>query len=215
MRHQGRISEWRDGQGFGFITPDAGGERVFVHVKAFSGRAARPVGGEPVSYRLTTDAKGRPRALDARFAAASGGPVEAEQRAGRRSFQRTGPRAGIGMWRLSAGVSVAALGYVLLVWARHDWLLLAYAAMSALAFVLYAIDKSAARAGRWRVQESTLHSAALLGGWPGALMAQRLLRHKSRKPSFQIVFWLTVTGNLAALWWLSTAAGEALFGSLR
>ncbi|MDZ4348552.1 MAG: DUF1294 domain-containing protein [Xanthomonadaceae bacterium] len=211
MRAQGRISDWRDGKGYGFITPDAGGERVFVHVKAFSGRAARPVGGERVSYRLATDIRGRPRAVQVAYAAEG----DRVQRATQRDVSRAGVFRGIGLWPLLAGVSLASFGYLLLASARPDWLLLAYAAMSVFAFALYALDKSAARAGRWRIQESTLHSAALLGGWPGAVMAQRLLRHKSRKPSFQVVFWLTVTINLGALWWLSTPAGELFFGLLR
>ena len=81
-----------------------------------------------------------------------------------------------------------------------------YLAASAVAFLAYALDKSAARNGRWRTQESTLHLFGLVGGWPGALFAQRLLRHKSSKPSFQIVFWATVALNCGALGWLLTPA---------
>jgi uncharacterized membrane protein YsdA (DUF1294 family) len=59
-----------------------------------------------------------------------------------------------------------------------------YAGASLIAFVAYALDKAAARAGRWRTQESTLHLLALIGGWPGALLAQRQFRHKTaRRPS--------------------------------
>ncbi|MCM0084364.1 DUF1294 domain-containing protein [Geomonas sp. Red32] len=70
-----------------------------------------------------------------------------------------------------------------------------YAAASLLTFLLYAADKTAARNGAWRIPELTLHTASLLGGWPGGLLAQRLLRHKSSKRSFQLVFWLTVAAN--------------------
>jgi hypothetical protein len=41
----------------------------------------------------------------------------------------------------------------------------------------------------------------ILGGWPGALVAQTTLRHKSRKTSFRIVFWATVAMNCAGLFW--------------
>jgi len=214
VRVQGRITEWRDAQGFGFITPDAGGERVFVHVKAFSGGAPRPVGNERVSYRLTSDVRGRPRAMQVAYAPASDRAPDPGRRADQRPGSRAGTAKGLGLRWMLSGTSLAALGYLLLAAARPDWLLLAYAAMSVLTFALYALDKSAARAGRWRIQESTLHSAALLGGWPGALMAQRMLRHKSRKPSFQIAYWLTVMINLAALWWLSTPAGELFSASI-
>ncbi|TLM94745.1 MAG: DUF1294 domain-containing protein [Actinobacteria bacterium] len=69
--------------------------------------------------------------------------------------------------------------------------------MSAVAFVAYGRDKAAARRGMRRTPESTLHLIALLGGWPGALVAQRAFRHKTRKTSFQVVFWVTVVVNCA------------------
>ena len=65
------------------------------------------------------------------------------------------------------------------------WVMLAYAMASLIAFLVYAFDKSAARRDRWRVSEQTLHPLALAGGWPGALIAQRWLRHKSKKASFR------------------------------
>ncbi len=81
-------------------------------------------------------------------------------------------------------------------------LLLAYLAMSAATYLAYARDKSAARAGRRRTPEKALHLMALLGGWPGALLAQRRLRHKSSKTAFLAVFWLTVAANLCIAAWL-------------
>lgn len=82
----------------------------------------------------------------------------------------------------------------------------AYLILSAIAYSLYAIDKSAAREERRRIPERTLHLIALAGGWPGAILAQQHLRHKTVKVSFQLVFWLTVAFNCAALVWLSAAA---------
>jgi uncharacterized membrane protein YsdA (DUF1294 family) len=81
--------------------------------------------------------------------------------------------------------------------------LLSLCAMLSIAtFFVYAIDKKAARNGQWRIPESLLHLLALLGGWPGALAAQSILRHKWRKHRFMRVFWLTVGLNLGFLWWL-------------
>ena len=69
--------------------------------------------------------------------------------------------------------------------------------------IVYAADKSAARRHEWRTPERTLHLLALVGGWPGALVAQTVFRHKSRKTSFRIVFWTTVALNCGALaWWI-------------
>lgn len=80
-------------------------------------------------------------------------------------------------------------------------LLAYYVAISLLTLLVYAWDKGAARRRAWRVRESTLHGLALLGGWPGAWLAQVWLRHKSRKQPFRTYFWLTVAGNLAVLAW--------------
>ena len=80
-------------------------------------------------------------------------------------------------------------------------MLVLYLAASVATAVAYRVDKSAAQSGRWRTAESTLHLLALVGGWPGALIAQRLFRHKSRKPSFQVAFLFTVVLNCAALLW--------------
>jgi uncharacterized membrane protein YsdA (DUF1294 family) len=74
-----------------------------------------------------------------------------------------------------------------------------YFVTSAVTFAAYARDKSAARNDQWRTQEDTLNFFALIGGQPGALAAQRLFRHKSKKQSFQIVFWAMVVLNCGAL----------------
>jgi len=62
MRRQGKITKWKEDQGFGFITPRGGGEQVFVHMKSFSNRHRRPIGNEIVTYEVTSDDKGRLRA---------------------------------------------------------------------------------------------------------------------------------------------------------
>jgi uncharacterized membrane protein YsdA (DUF1294 family) len=79
----------------------------------------------------------------------------------------------------------------------------AYVVNSLLTFLIYAWDKRAARRGRERVPEVTLHTLELFGGWPGALLAQRLIRHKNAKVSYQVVFWLIVTLHACAwfAWW--------------
>ena len=84
-------------------------------------------------------------------------------------------------------------------WQVFGWIAALCGGMSLVTFIVYAMDKAAARAGRWRTSEATLHLLALAGGWPGALVAQRLLRHKSSKRQFRVVFWTTVWLNLAGL----------------
>ncbi|RTE66219.1 DUF1294 domain-containing protein [Amphritea opalescens] len=79
--------------------------------------------------------------------------------------------------------------------------------ISLLTMALYYKDKSAAVTGAWRTPENRLHLLALLGGWPGAIIAQQKLRHKTQKKSFRYVFWLTVMLNLSAFSWLHTPTG--------
>jgi len=80
-------------------------------------------------------------------------------------------------------------------------LLAAYGLFSGVAFFMYGADKSAAEQGRWRTSESTLHAIALVGGWPGALVARRVFRHKTTKQPFRTIFWVTVIVNCMALAW--------------
>jgi uncharacterized membrane protein YsdA (DUF1294 family) len=87
-------------------------------------------------------------------------------------------------------------------------ILVLYLGTSLAAAVAYRVDKSAAQSGRWRTAESTLHVLALMGGWPGALVAQRVFRHKSRKPSFRAAFLATVALNCGALVWLWWTTGS-------
>ncbi|MBG13960.1 MAG: DNA-binding protein [Alcanivorax sp.] len=95
------------------------------------------------------------------------------------------------------------------------WFVGFYALMSALSFSLYGLDKRAAMRGGRRTPEARLHFIELLGGWPGALLAQRVFRHKTRKTSFQVMYYLAVAANLAALVWLFCAdVGEGLRYSL-
>jgi cold shock CspA family protein len=55
MRRQGRIVEWNDARGFGFVLWHGGDERAFAHISAFADRRARPAVGDVVTYDVTTD----------------------------------------------------------------------------------------------------------------------------------------------------------------
>lgn len=68
-------------------------------------------------------------------------------------------------------------------------------ALSAFTFFAYRNDKHRAEAGEWRIPESTLLIAGLIGGWPGAFLAQRTFRHKISKISFQVAFWTIVLAH--------------------
>jgi uncharacterized membrane protein YsdA (DUF1294 family) len=90
---------------------------------------------------------------------------------------------------------VSAYAVATLLWGVPAWVGFAYLVASVACFVAYAIDKAAARSRARRTPERTLLLLGLAGGWPGAVLAQQWLRHKSAKQSFQARFWLTVLVN--------------------
>ncbi len=191
MRYVGRLTEWNDERGYGFVCPNGGGERAFVHIKAFGKGSRRPLDGELISYEPERDERQRLNAMRIRPVKIPAKPTQPQ-----RPWL---PRRILGVLALSAIAFAVFTDHIPLP------VLLFYAAMSLIAFFAYGLDKSAARTRRWRTQESTLHLFELLGGWPGALIAQGSFHHKTRKLSFQITFWLVVTMNLGTLAWLINA----------
>lgn len=83
-----------------------------------------------------------------------------------------------------------------------------YAVMSGLTFTAYLLDKTRAEQRGRRISEKTLHTLEALGGWPGALLAQHWLQHKTGKVSYQVIFWLIVTAHLALWTWWTLQAGK-------
>ncbi|ORY00248.1 hypothetical protein BCR34DRAFT_115782 [Clohesyomyces aquaticus] len=87
-------------------------------------------------------------------------------------------------------------------------------AISTLTFVMYGYDKMQARNLEWRVKEATLHFLELLGGWPGALIGQHYFQHKTKKASFQVVFWVIVLG-WQLVWWAIYEDAEGVMALLK
>lgn len=199
MRYQGRITDWKDDKGFGFVTPNGGGARVFVHIKSFSNRQRRPVGGELVTYELISDARGRQQGANVAFVV------------DRRSISPPTVVPGPGIVALSFAIIFLVFVAGAVATGRLPFqVFIAYLAGSCVAYLAYAFDKAAALKGQWRTPESTLHLFSLLGGWPGAMLAQKTLRHKTQKQSFQFAYWATVALNCAALGWLFSPSGRRL-----
>lgn len=190
MNQKGLLAVWNDAKGFGFITPEGGGERVFAHISSYAGRG-RPASNRKVTYSLTKDGQGRPKA--GRFQYAGAAKVGASMAPG-----------------VSVSAAVVLVFFAILAGLFHRGylpvsILAAYGGVSLVLFVMYWIDKRAAQRGAQRTAENTLHLFELCCGWPGALMAQQVFRHKTRKASYQFVFWLAVLSNLGALGWLLVA----------
>ena len=200
MRYQGKITNWNDEQGFGFVTPNGGGEKAFVHIKAFSGRTLRPIDGDLVTYSTATDEQRRLRAENIRFVRKMAASKAAHE-----------PVPYDAMFAIFFA-SILVLGVLI---GRLPLALPGlYLGASMLAFLAYKIDKSAAQNNRWRTRESTLHLFAIIGGWPGALLAQKTLRHKSKKKEFKTVFLATVLINCFMSGWFFTKSGSNFLTSI-
>lgn len=199
---RGTLKSWNDAKGFGFIQPEQGGEQLFVHVSALRGER-RPQPGETVLFVPGQDAQGRPRAEHMRFEGLSldrpairrKPRAAAAQPASRSSRAATGAIQQLPL-KLVVLLTLCALPLAgaLQLWLGADvvWALGAYPLLSLISFGQYWNDKRSAQKGRWRTPESQLQLVALLGGWPGALVAQQVFRHKTRKLPFQLLFWLIV-----------------------
>ena len=193
-RTKGTIIFWNDEKGFGFIKPNNDKEQLFVHIKSFTNRSRRPKINQSVSYSESSDDRGRPRAINVGFI-------------GDRAAQYTPNSQGISSFAI-ATCFLIIVGVSVILGILPIFILGLYVVVSLITFLWYAKDKSAAKKGAWRTPEGTLHLLSLTGGWPGALVAQQKLRHKSKKQPFRLIFWVTVMLNCGILVWLCTAEGS-------
>ena len=189
MRFDGTLNSWNDERGFGYIESTQGGEPIFVHASAWPLGSARPQLNQTVSFEVDRGQKGK-RAKNVQLLRA-------------RAKTKPTERADRAQW---GGATLFAIPAFLLLyvaiailWKTPLWVAGLYVAASTATFMAYAFDKSAAAHRSRRTPESRLHALSLIGGWPGALLAQQLLRHKSTKQAFRQVFWGTVLLNVTAL----------------
>lgn len=185
MSFQGKITEWDDDRGFGFIESLDGGKRVFVHIKSFVRRSRRPLVNDVVTYRVQTDERGRLQAHTVSFYVK---PVQISNY----FLKNILSVLVVVLFLVFLGESVAYGKLPFMVFGY-------YIIISGITFFAYFVDKSAAQDGDWRIPEDMLHILSMLGGWAGALAAQVLIRHKSKKISFRRVFWVTVALNSVLL----------------
>lgn len=193
MRLKGKIIKWHADKAFGFIAPNGGGSHVFIHKSALVNRQRSVQINDVITFSITKDKGGRYCAADVTFSGEKLTPKQAKKMSTFSVY--------LAIIFLAAIIIAFPLGYL------PQKLTVIYVGGSFLTFLAYALDKSKAQRKVRRTAESTLHFLSLFGGWPGAALAQQLLRHKSSKKEFRRVFWLTVMANIATLTWLCSPFG--------
>lgn len=199
MRDQGRLVEWFDDQGYGFIQPsDPAKDRVFLHIKDFAKPGPRPIVGCALDYLVILDERGRYRAQQVMYLKA----VQAKSLQAK--FKPSKPQ----QTQKLQPMQIACVAYILLLVALtlggllSGLVLLLVSLMNALSYWLYAQDKEAAQLGNRRIPENTLHLVAFLGGWPAAWLAQQKLRHKTQKQPFRQIYFCIIVFNIILIIWL-------------
>ncbi|NNG81033.1 DUF1294 domain-containing protein [Acinetobacter sp. ANC 5378] len=198
MRDQGRLVEWFDEKGYGFIQPnDTSKDRVFLHIKDFARQGPRPIIGCALEYTVLLDGEGRFRAQQVMYLKAS-------------QTQKILPKpknVNVQQKKLKP-MQIACVGYILalavftLLGMLSGMVLLFISIINALTYWMYAQDKEAALLGNRRVPEQTLHILSFLGGWPTAWLAQEKMRHKTQKQPFRKIYFCTIALNILLILWL-------------
>lgn len=204
MRNQGRLKSWNDKKGFGFIANPSGGADTFIHISAFKKRNVRPVINQTIIFTPSKDKQGRPQASLA----------EIKDFNNSISVNSTSVNFAIGFKAKlliagSAGFMMIVLALVLLK-KLPMFVLYFYSILSIVSIAFYKNDKFAAQQGHWRTTEKFLQLLSLIGGWPGAIVMQQLLKHKSKKISFRLKHFVMVAINLLGFYWMLTEQGLSI-----
>lgn len=199
---KGQLTTCKDDKGFGFIRSSDGNQDVFLHITALKETNHRPQAGDVICYQLTVDKDGRVHAYNAFIEGIVSKPILGISPSviEKPTFKPTAKSFLIfEVLLLSLLPTLGAIHFAFTTF--NPIPLILYPVMSFITFAQYADDKSRAKEGRWRVSEKRLHLCEFMGGWLGAFIAQRRLRHKSSKVSYQVVFWLIVAIHMT--FWLN------------
>ncbi len=182
MSNKGKITTWNDEKGFGFVKSLKDEAQIFIHISAFNDRKVRPEINQKITYELSVDKQGRKCA------------VKIARSSDRKIKKQSVKNNSVAI--ITAIVFLIIVGGIIFIKQASFLILYAYIIISLVTFLIYGWDKSAAKKNHWRTPENNLHFLSLIGGWPGALIAQIFFRHKSKKQPFRMIFWLTSVVNI-------------------
>lgn len=220
----GKVVHWRDDKGFGFVVPDRfvpdnetqepvapdnNTRQLFFHIRDFTDSKIRPAEGCRLQFSLGKDKQDRPIATQLKVIAA---PVKAVPTPEPEVIDLDYTQDVALYFRCAFLVLVV----IALLFGTLPYVLpILYIEASLFTYWLYRADKAAAIARqRQRLPEQSLQLFSLIGGWPGALLAQKKLSHKKRKFLFQREFLLVIIGNGILLIWLLSQHGQLFLGRL-
>ena len=173
---KGIVVKYDAKKGFGFIRSNQYEKNLFVHISSVQ-NAKFLTAGQVVDFEVEDTSKG--------LAAVS-------VVVGRK---QSSPFLIFGV------VSVVLMALITAYFSQTMNVLLAYfIAINLTTFILYGYDKVIAGSGRLRIPEWVLHSLAIAGGSPAALVAQKMFRHKTLKGPFQLIYWVIVVLQAASIW---------------
>jgi cold shock CspA family protein len=152
--------------------PNGRGLRVIKAVPVRAGDGAGAPGRRRAEATMRAGAPRRPANREPRQPSRSRPPGQSAARPSRRRDQSLRPLPLDWRTGLVAVATLFCLAAAATRFGTRGWLLAVYPSMSLVAYLMYARDKLSAIRGTWRVPESSLHLAELLGGWPGAYVAQ-------------------------------------------
>jgi len=209
MQLSGTVVFWRDDKGFGFVVCEQNQQKLFFHIRDLVSGSARPEKGDKIRFALQQDKQGRDIAAPWAFITAKDVALPIGQ-------QQSMPDDAIDiryanqialLFRLSfLAAVIMALLYGQLIYV----LPLLYIEASLFTYWLYKADKEAAIARHGnRLAEESLQLFSLIGGWPGAYVAQLQLAHKRSKTSFRREFGFVIAGNALLVIWLLSPWGQA------
>lgn len=198
----GFVKAWDEERGFGLIEPAQGGQDIQLSLTGFAASGQRPQVKQRVRFEIETGPDGQEQAC--RVEPALTPPVRSISRQEASAYWMMAIR-----WVIPAFLGLSLL--LALVWEVPLQLAVIYLLASAVSLSAHAMDKYASKRGMRRTAESTLHAFSLLGGWPGTLLAQRLVRHKSAKIQFRQWFWITVVVNVSAFILLCSPLAQPLW----
>lgn len=220
MQLTGTVVFWRDDKGFGFVLCQQDQQKYFFHIRdKATGPAngnARPLAGDQLSFTLAKDRQGRPVAGNWLLS-----PISPEREATpslnqTKQTQNAEQIAQASQFALFFRLSFLAAVVIALLYGKLIYILpLLYAEASLMTYWLYKTDKDAAIAGHGnRLAEESLQLFALIGGWPGAYVAQRTLAHKRSKLSFRREFGFVIIGNAMLVSWLLSPWGQGFLSRM-